>query len=160
MRLVEGTRGIVTADDLARMKPTALLVNTSRAPLIEPGALVGALKTGHPAVAAVDVYEEEPVLDSSYLLFAMDNVVCTPHIGYVTRDEYEVQFSDIFRADRCLRGRRANQCRESKGTGKREQTPLEAAEARMLGVPAAFHLLDGANCSSDPRGVNSGAPIP
>ncbi|HEV8398247.1 MAG TPA: D-2-hydroxyacid dehydrogenase family protein [Gemmatimonadales bacterium] len=96
LRLVEATRGIVTADDLARMKPTALLVNTSRAPLIEPGALVAALKAGHPGMAAVDVYEEEPVLDTYYPLFAMDNVVCTPHIGYVTRDEYEVQFSDIF----------------------------------------------------------------
>ena len=96
MRLVDATRGIVTADDLARMKPTALLVNTSRAPLIEPGALVAALKTGHPAMAAVDVFEEEPVLDTRHPLFAMDNVVCTPHIGYVTRDEYEVQFSDIF----------------------------------------------------------------
>jgi D-3-phosphoglycerate dehydrogenase len=96
LRLVEATRGIVTADDLARMKPTALLVNTSRAPLIEPGALIGALKAGHPGMAAVDVYEEEPVLDTRYPLFAMDNVVCTPHIGYVTRDEYEVQFSDIF----------------------------------------------------------------
>ena len=96
MRLVEGTRGIVTANDLARMKPTALLVNTSRAPLIAPGALIAALKTGHPGMAAVDVYEKEPVLDTRYPLFAMDNVVCTPHIGYVTRDEYEVQFSDIF----------------------------------------------------------------
>ncbi len=96
MRLVEATRGIVTASDLARMKPTALLVNTSRAPLIEPGALIAALEAGHPGMAAVDVYEEEPVLDSRYPLFAMDNVVCTPHIGYVTRDEYEIQFSDIF----------------------------------------------------------------
>ena len=96
MRLVEGTRGIVRAGDLARMKPTALLVNTSRAPLIEPGALVGALKAGRPGMAAVDVYEEEPVLDTRYPLFAFDNVVCTPHIGYVTRDEYEVQFADIF----------------------------------------------------------------
>ncbi|MGA8050981.1 MAG: D-2-hydroxyacid dehydrogenase family protein [Burkholderiales bacterium] len=96
VRLVEGTRGIVTAEDLARMKPTALLVNTSRAPLIEPGALVAALKSGRPGMAAVDVYEKEPVLDTRYPLFAMDNVVCTPHIGYVTRDEYEVQFSDIF----------------------------------------------------------------
>src|SRR4029453_2468279 len=96
LRLVEATRGIVTANDLARMKPTALLVNTSRAPLIAPGRLIAALETGHPGMAAVDVYEEEPVLDSSYPLFAMDNVVCTPHIGYVTRDEYEVQFSDIF----------------------------------------------------------------
>src|SRR5882724_5023649 len=96
MRLVEGTRGIVTADDLARMKPTALLVNTSRAPLIEPGALIAALKIGRPAMAAVDVYEEEPVADAGHPLLAMENVVCTPHIGYVTRDEYEVQFSDIF----------------------------------------------------------------
>ncbi len=96
MRLVESTRGIVTAEDLARMKPTALLVNTSRAGLVEPGALIAALKSGHPGMAAIDVYEEEPVRDTSYPLFAMDNVVCTPHIGYVTRDEYEVQFSDIF----------------------------------------------------------------
>jgi D-3-phosphoglycerate dehydrogenase len=96
MRLVGATRGIVTAADLARMKPTSLLVNTSRAPLIEPGALINALKAGRPGMAAVDVYEEEPVLDPHYPLFAMDNVVCTPHIGYVTRDEYEVQFADIF----------------------------------------------------------------
>jgi len=79
MRLVKGTRGIVTAADLARMKPTALLVNTSRAPLIEPGALIAALKIGRPGMAAVDVYEEEPVLDAHYPLFVMDNVVCTPH---------------------------------------------------------------------------------
>ena len=96
MRLVEATRSIVTGQDLARMKPTALLVNTSRAGLIEPGALLAALKAGRPGVAAVDVYEEEPVLGVNYPLFAMDNVVCTPHIGYVTRDEYEIQFSDIF----------------------------------------------------------------
>jgi len=96
MRLVEATRGIVTAGDLARMKPTALIVNTSRAALIEPGALVRALQAGRPGMAAVDVYEEEPVLDTRHPLLAMDNVVCTPHIGYVTRDEYEIQFSDIF----------------------------------------------------------------
>jgi len=96
MRLVDATRGIVTAADLARMKPTALLVNTSRAPLIEPGALLAALKAGRPAMAAVDVYEEEPVRDSANPLFALDNVVCTPHIGYVTRDEYELQFTEIF----------------------------------------------------------------
>jgi len=96
MRLAEATRGIVTGGDLARMKPTALLVNTSRAPLIEPGVLVAALKMGRPGMAAVDVYEEEPVLDTHHPLFAMENVVCTPHIGYVTRDEYEVQFADIF----------------------------------------------------------------
>ncbi|HKI64333.1 MAG TPA: D-2-hydroxyacid dehydrogenase family protein [Burkholderiales bacterium] len=96
MRLVDATRGIVTAADLARMKPTALLVNTSRAPLIEPGALLAALKAGRPGMAALDVYEKEPVLDPDYPLFALDNVVCTPHIGYVTRDEYQIQFSDIF----------------------------------------------------------------
>jgi D-3-phosphoglycerate dehydrogenase len=78
------------------MKATALLVNTSRAPLITPGALVDALKAGRPGMAAVDVYEQEPVLDTDYPLFAMDNVVCTPHIGYVTHDEYEIQFTDIF----------------------------------------------------------------
>jgi len=96
MRLVDATRGIVTAGDLALMKPTALLVNTSRAPLIEAGALVEALKNGRPGMAAVDVYETEPVLDKSNPLLTMENVVCTPHIGYVTRDEYEMQFSDIF----------------------------------------------------------------
>jgi D-3-phosphoglycerate dehydrogenase / 2-oxoglutarate reductase len=96
MRLVEATRGIVTAADLARMKPTALLVNTSRAPLIAPGAVVEALRAGRPGMAAVDVYEQEPVLDPAHPLLNMPNVVCTPHIGYVTRDEYEVQFVDIF----------------------------------------------------------------
>jgi D-3-phosphoglycerate dehydrogenase len=96
MRLVPDTRGIVTAADLGRMRPTALLVNTSRAALIEPGALVEALRTGRPGMAAVDVYEEEPMRDTNHHLITMDNVVCTPHIGYVTRDEYEIQFSDVF----------------------------------------------------------------
>ena len=96
MRLVEATRGIVTRDDLACMKSSALLVNTSRARLIEPGALVDALRAGRPGMAAVDVYEEEPLLDPDHPLLTMDNVVCTPHIGYVTREEYEIQFSDIF----------------------------------------------------------------
>jgi D-3-phosphoglycerate dehydrogenase / 2-oxoglutarate reductase len=96
MRLVEATRSIVTAADLGRMKPTALLVNTSRAGLMEPGALVTALRAGRPGMAAVDVYEDEPLRDTSHPLLAMDNVVCTPHIGYVSRDEWEVQFADIF----------------------------------------------------------------
>lgn len=96
MRLVDATRGIVTAADLAAMKATALIVNTSRAPLIAPGALVQALKAGRPGMAAVDVYEEEPMRDVNHPLCTMDNVVCTPHIGYVTREEYELQFSDIF----------------------------------------------------------------
>ena len=96
MRLVDATRGIVTSADLARMKPTALLVNTSRAGLIESQSLEKALKAGRPGMAAVDVYEEEPVLGGRHPLLAMDNVVCTPHLGYVTRDEYEIQFADIF----------------------------------------------------------------
>jgi D-3-phosphoglycerate dehydrogenase / 2-oxoglutarate reductase len=96
MRFVAATRNIVTSQDLIRMKPTALLVNTSRAGLIEPGALVAALKAGRPGMAAIDVYEDEPVRDVNYPLLAMENVVCTPHIGYVTRDEYEIQFSEIF----------------------------------------------------------------
>ena len=96
MRLVDATRGIVTAADLARMKPTALLVNTSRAGLIEPGALARALQQGRPGMAAVDVFEQEPLHDPTHPLLTMDNVVATPHIGYVTREEYELQFSDIF----------------------------------------------------------------
>src|SRR5215813_5168248 len=96
MRLVDATRGIVTAVDLARMKPTALLVNTSRAPLIQPGALVDALKRGHPGMAAVDVFEQEPLRDPAHPLLTMPNVVVTPHVGYVTRDEYETQFADVF----------------------------------------------------------------
>jgi D-3-phosphoglycerate dehydrogenase len=96
LRLVDATRGIVTGADLARMKPSALLVNTSRAGLIEPGALVAALQAGRPGFAAVDVYEHEPLLDTADPLISLDNVVCTPHIGYVTRDEWEVQFSDVF----------------------------------------------------------------
>jgi D-3-phosphoglycerate dehydrogenase / 2-oxoglutarate reductase len=96
MRLIEATRGIVAAADLARMKPTALLVNTSRAGLVAPGALVEALRAGRPGMAAVDVYEEEPLTNPSYPLLGMPNVVCTPHIGYVTREEYDLQFADIF----------------------------------------------------------------
>jgi D-3-phosphoglycerate dehydrogenase len=96
MRLVDATRGIVKRADLARMKPTALLVNTSRAGVIEPGALVDALRSGRPGLAAIDVYEQEPIRDGKHPLFAMDNVVCTPHVGYVTREEYETQFSDVF----------------------------------------------------------------
>src|SRR5471030_994024 len=96
MRLIEATRHIVTAADLARMKPTGLLVNTSRAPLIEPGALVNALRAGRPGMAAVDVFEDEPMRDTSHPLLNMPNVVCTPHLGYVSRDEYEIQFTYIF----------------------------------------------------------------
>jgi D-3-phosphoglycerate dehydrogenase / 2-oxoglutarate reductase len=96
MRLVEATKGIVTASDLARMKSTALLVNTSRAGLIGPGQLLEALRQGRPGSAALDVYDDEPLLDPADPLLQMDNVICTPHIGYVTREEWEMQFSDIF----------------------------------------------------------------
>lgn len=96
LRLVEATRGIVTAADLARMKPTALIVNSSRAGLIAPGALEAELRAGRPGMAAVDVYEEEPVLGARHPLLAMDNVVCTPHLGYVERNGLETQFSTIF----------------------------------------------------------------
>lgn len=96
LRLYDSTRGIVTRDNLAQMKPQALLVNTSRAPLIEEGALVSALKSGRPGMAAVDVFESEPMRDRDHPLLNMENVICTPHIGYVTEDEWEIQFSDIF----------------------------------------------------------------
>jgi D-3-phosphoglycerate dehydrogenase len=78
------------------MKPSAILVNTSRAGLIAPGALVDALRAGRPGYAAVDVFEKEPLRDTSDPLLNMDNVIATPHIGYVSRDEYEIQFTDIF----------------------------------------------------------------
>lgn len=97
LRLVESTLGIVTSGDLARMKNSSLLVNTSRAGLIEPGALVHALTKGRPGMAAIDVYEHEPLFDHSHPLLQMPNVVCTPHIGYVTHEEYELQFKDVFK---------------------------------------------------------------
>jgi len=96
LRLIEATEGIVTAADLARMKPTSLLVNTSRAGLIAPGALLAGLRAGRPGMAAVDVYEREPLTNTADPLLRMENVVCTPHIGYVTRDEWDLQFADVF----------------------------------------------------------------
>ena len=83
------TRGIVTHSDLARMKPTALIVNTSRGPIIEAGALEKALREGRPGFGAVDVFDDEPVLGGNHPLLKMDNAVCTPHLGYVDRDTYE-----------------------------------------------------------------------
>lgn len=83
------TRGIVGPGDLARMKPTALLVNTSRAAIVAEGALADALRRGRPGFAAVDVYEEEPVLGAAHALLSMPNVLCTPHLGYVERDNLE-----------------------------------------------------------------------
>lgn len=83
------TQGVVTAADLSLMKPESILVNTSRAGLMEKGALVEALKKGRPGRAGVDVYEAEPVLDGNHPLLKMPNVVCTPHLGYVDRSTYE-----------------------------------------------------------------------
>jgi D-3-phosphoglycerate dehydrogenase len=89
------TRGIITAEDLARMKPTALLVNTSRAPIIAEGALLASLKNGRPGFAAVDVYENEPVTGGDHPLLKMTNVVCTPHLGYVERDTLESYYTPV-----------------------------------------------------------------
>jgi len=94
IKLTEETRGIVTPTDLARMKPSSLLVNTSRAGLIEHGALEEALRAGRPGYAALDVYEVEPLTDSP--LLHMDRVVCTPHLGYVEKDSYELYFGTAF----------------------------------------------------------------
>jgi len=96
LRLTKETRGIVTSSDLARMRPDALLVNTSRAELIESGALERALRAGRPGFAAVDVYEEEPVLGADHPLLSLPNVVCTPHLGYVDKDSYELYFGQAF----------------------------------------------------------------
>jgi D-3-phosphoglycerate dehydrogenase / 2-oxoglutarate reductase len=95
LRLHDETRGIVTPEDLARMKPTALLVNTSRAELIEPEALIAALNRGRPGFAAVDVFESEPILQGHALL-RLENCICTPHIGYVEHDSYEMYFGAAF----------------------------------------------------------------
>lgn len=95
LRLVDETRGIVTLDDLTRMKPTALLVNTARAELIEPDALISALNRGRPGMAAVDVFETEPILQGHALL-RLENCICTPHIGYVEQDSYELYFGAAF----------------------------------------------------------------
>jgi D-3-phosphoglycerate dehydrogenase / 2-oxoglutarate reductase len=96
LRLMPATRGLVTAADLARMKPTATLVNTSRAGLVEPGALVAALGSGRPGHAALDVFDHEPLVDPTDPLLTSADVVATPHIGYVTRDEWDLQFADVF----------------------------------------------------------------
>ena len=95
LRLHDSTRGVVKLDALSRMKPTALLVNTSRAELIEENALVSALNRGRPGMAAVDVFESEPILQGHPLL-RLENAVCTPHIGYVEQDSYELYFQHAF----------------------------------------------------------------
>ena len=95
LRLNDETRGIVTLEDLARMKNTSLLVNTSRAELIEPEALIAGLNRGRPGLAAVDVFESEPILQGHALL-RLENCICTPHIGYVEQDSYEMYFGSAF----------------------------------------------------------------
>ncbi|MEO6623930.1 MAG: D-2-hydroxyacid dehydrogenase family protein [Burkholderiaceae bacterium] len=95
LRLNDDTRGIVRAEDFQRMKPSALLVNTSRAELIEPDALIAALNRGRPGMAAVDVFEAEPILQGHALL-RLENCICTPHIGYVEQDNYEAFFDAAF----------------------------------------------------------------
>ena len=95
MRLAEETAGIVTLEDMSRMKPTALLVNTSRAELIESEALIAALNRGRPGMAAIDVFESEPTLQGHALL-RLENCICTPHIGYVEQDSYEMYFGAAF----------------------------------------------------------------
>lgn len=96
LRLVEATRSIVTASELAAMQPSALFVNTSRAGLVEPGALTAALRAGRPGGAAVDVYEREPLFGETDELVAIDGTLCTPHLGYVTTEEWELQFDEVF----------------------------------------------------------------
>ena len=97
VRLTAQTRGMVTASDLARMKASALLVNTSRAGLVESGALEAALRAGRPGFAAVDVYEQEPVLDGKHPLLSMPNVVCMPHLAWADRETFELYFGEAFR---------------------------------------------------------------
>lgn len=96
LKLSAETRGGVTAADLASMKPTALLVNTSRAELIEPGALVAALRAGRPGAAATDVFDHEPAHPDDEPLLGLANALCTPHLGFVERDTYEQYFADAF----------------------------------------------------------------
>jgi D-3-phosphoglycerate dehydrogenase len=95
-RLGKDTRGIITAEDLSRMKPSALLVNTARAELIAPGALAEALKRGRPGLAAVDVFESEPVVNGDHPLLKLDNALCTPHTAWLEPDTYELYFGEAF----------------------------------------------------------------
>ena len=96
VRLKPATKGVITAADLAAMQPRALLINTSRSGLIESGALEAAVTRENPIHAAVDVYDTEPMTDTESVLVKAPNVITTPHIGYVTEDEFDLQFSDIF----------------------------------------------------------------
>ena len=96
VRLTRDTRGIVGPGDLARMKPTALVVNTARAEIIQPGALLDALRNGRPGYAAVDVYEQEPIVDGNHPFLSMPNVLCTPHLGWAEWTNFELYFREAF----------------------------------------------------------------
>lgn len=96
LRLTPSTQGAVTADDLAHMKPRSVLVNTARAGLIAPGALLAALNAGRPGLAALDVFDHEPLTDAADPLLSHPRVIATPHIGFVTEEEFELQFADVF----------------------------------------------------------------
>ena len=96
VKLTPATQGIITAGDLAQMRPDAVLVNTSRAGLIERGALLAGLRAGRPGMAALDVFDVEPLRDPADPLLSHPGVICTPHIGYVTEDELDLQFGDIY----------------------------------------------------------------
>ena len=125
MRLVESTRGIVTAEELARMKPTSLLVNTSRAGLVEPGALIAALKSGHPGMTAIDVYEEEPV-PTRVIHCSRWITSCALHtlaMSLATSTKFNSQTSSTRSS---LTRPATNHCRESKGAGKREHMQLDS----------------------------------
>ena len=96
VRFTRETYGIVAADDLACMKPTALIVNTARAELIAPGALLDALRKGRPGYAAVDVYEQEPIMNGDHPFLSMPNVLCTPHLGWAEWTNFEQYFREAF----------------------------------------------------------------
>jgi D-3-phosphoglycerate dehydrogenase len=96
VRLTRETTGIVGADDLGRMRPTALIVNTARAEIIQPGAFLAALRKGRPGYAAVDVYEQEPIVNGDHPFLSMPNVLCTPHLGWAEWQNFELYFRETF----------------------------------------------------------------
>ena len=133
VRLIDATRGMVTADDFARMKPSAVFVNTSRAGLVVPGALEAALAKGRPGMAAVDVYEDEPVMGAKHPLLAMDNAICVPHLGYVELDGLEHMYDTIFDQVLAYARRQADQRAESGGRGDRQVMSIRD-KAYIVGV--------------------------
>ena len=140
VRLIDATRGMVTAADLARMKPTALLVNTSRAGLVAPGALEAALRAGRPGMAAVDVYEDEPVVGARHPLLAMDNVDlrAAPRLRRAGRARGHVQHD--LRSDPRLRRRQADQRRESRGARRRRPDAAARAEDRAMTIKGKAYI--------------------